>query len=105
MLRCLGENKDALVLTNVHKGACSSHISGKTLTHKLLEMGYYWPTLMKDNFSFAKKSDQFQIHIDLHHDPIEFLQMMTSPWPFYLWGVDILGMFYVAPSQLKFLRV
>lgn len=44
MLRCLGENEIALVLTDVYQGTCGSHIGGKDLPHKLLRAGYYWPT-------------------------------------------------------------
>ena len=41
MLRCLEESNLVLVLTRVHKGACSSHIGGKDLSHKLLRASYY----------------------------------------------------------------
>lgn len=41
MLRCLGENKATLVLEEVHKGACISHIGEKSLAHKLLREEYY----------------------------------------------------------------
>lgn len=83
MLRCLGEHETALVLVEVHMGACSSQIGKKGLTHKLLREGYYWPTLMKDDITFIKRCDQFQKHDDLHHAPAELLQSMTSSWPFY----------------------
>lgn len=68
-----------LVLIDVHKGACNNHIGGKTLTHKLLIMGYCYPTLTKDSISFIKRRGQCQIHGDLHHSPAELLQSMTLP--------------------------
>lgn len=36
MLRCLGDKEVALVLAEVHMGACNSHIGGKAIAHKLL---------------------------------------------------------------------
>lgn len=69
MLRCLGEHETTLVLVEVHKGAYSSHICEKALTHKLLRAGYYWYTLIKDNITFVKRCDQCQRHADLHHAP------------------------------------
>lgn len=103
MLRCLGKDDITLVLVEVHKGVCNSHNDGKAFAHKLLRSGYYWSTLMKDNTAFVKKCDQCHRHADLHHALVKLLQMMTSPWPFYQWGVDILGSFPLAPCQLKFL--
>lgn len=44
-----------MVLAHVHEGACSSHLGGKALVHKLLREWYYWHTLMKDNITFVKK--------------------------------------------------
>lgn len=58
MLRFIREPENALVLTEVHKEVCSSHNGGRALAHKLLRVGYYWPTLMKDNMALVKKYDQ-----------------------------------------------
>ncbi|RDX98563.1 Tf2-9, partial [Mucuna pruriens] len=33
------------------------------------------------------------------------MHTVTSPWPFHKWGIDILGLFPLAPGQLKFLMV
>lgn len=77
MLQCFSEHETLLVLTEVHKGACSSHISGKALAHKLLRAWYYWHTLMKDIIAFVKRYDQCKRHDDLHHTPAELLHLMT----------------------------
>lgn len=58
MLRSLGEHEITLVLAEVHKEACDSHIGRPTLNNKLLRVGYYWHTLMKDNMTFIKKCDK-----------------------------------------------
>ncbi|KAI9084203.1 hypothetical protein K1719_033874 [Acacia pycnantha] len=33
------------------------------------------------------------------------LHSITAPWPFYKWGMDILGPFKTAPGQLRWLIV
>lgn len=66
-----GEHETSLALTEVHKGACGSHIGRKNLGHKFLSVGYYWPTLTRDNIYYIKKCDQYQRHTDLHHAPTE----------------------------------
>lgn len=57
MLRCLGKHEVALVLVEVHKGSYRSHICENSHAQKLLRIGYYWPTLMKDIITFIKKCD------------------------------------------------
>ena len=37
--------------------------------------------------------------------PSEVLTLMTAPWPFAQWGLDIMGPFSMALRQLKFLVV
>ncbi|XP_061360638.1 uncharacterized protein LOC133304610 [Gastrolobium bilobum] len=46
-----------------------------------------------------------QEHADLHHAPPEELSSMLSPWPFYQWGMDILGPFPIAMGGVKWLLV
>lgn len=82
MLQFQGKHETILLLVVVHKRAYNNHIGGKTLAHKLLRAGYYWPTLMKDNITFVKKCDQCQRHADLHHAPTELRQLMTFSRPF-----------------------
>lgn len=83
MLQYLEEPKTTPVLSEVHKGACDSHICGMALSHKFLRVGYYWPTLLKDNIAFINSWDQCSRHTDLPHAPIELLCLMTPFWPFY----------------------
>lgn len=42
---------------------------------------------------------------NIQHAPVEELHSITSPWPFAIWGMDILGPFRVVKGQFKSLRV
>ncbi|RDX63125.1 Pol polyprotein, partial [Mucuna pruriens] len=55
--------------------------------------------------NYVKKCDKCQRFADVRQAPLERLHVMTSLWPFYRWGIDILGPFPIAPGQLKFLIV
>lgn len=105
MLRCIEEQKIALVLAEVHKGECSIHIGGRYMTHKLSKVGYYCPSLMRDITTFFKKCDKCQRHVNLLHVPSKLLYYVTMPWPSYHRGVDIVWPFPMSPGQLKFLIV
>ena len=40
---------------------------------------------------FVKKCHNCQVYGDVSHLPSMELQGMTSPWPFAVWGIDIIG--------------
>ena len=47
-LRCLCQEEADYVMREVHEGICGNHSSARSLVHKLIRVGYYWPTMMKD---------------------------------------------------------
>nr|KYP73371.1 Retrovirus-related Pol polyprotein from transposon 297 family [Cajanus cajan] len=105
LLKCLNSEEANYVLREVHEGICGSHSGGRTLAAKVLRAGYYWPTLKSDCMEFVKKCIQCQKHGNLIHASAEQLHNITSPWPFAMWGMDILGPFPLAKGQCKFLLV
>ncbi|RDX69453.1 Pro-Pol polyprotein, partial [Mucuna pruriens] len=105
LLRCLEEEESAYVIKEVHEGICDTHIGGRALASKIARAGYYWPTLKRDCMEYVKKCDKCQRFAEGHKAPLESLHPVTSPWPFFKWGVDILGPFPPAPGQVKFLIV
>lgn len=55
----------------------------------------------KDFVSFVKKfkkCHQCQQYINLIHTPTHELRPQVTPWPFSLWGLDIIGKIF-PPSQ------
>ena len=47
-LRCLSHNEADYVMREVHEGICGNHSRARSLVHKLIRAGYYWPTMLKD---------------------------------------------------------
>lgn len=101
LLKCLTPRQAEYVMTEVHEGVCGTHIGGRALVEKLIRAGYYWPTLKADCLEFVMKCDKCQKHADLHQAPPEVLYSVFSPWPFNMWGTDILGPFPLAPGQVS----
>lgn len=66
---------------------------------------YYWPTLRKSYSNFVKRCLQCQKHGNLIHWPTEELHPIIFPWPFAIWGMDILGTFSKALGKKQFLLV
>ena len=44
-LRCLIPEEADYVMREVHEGICENHSGSRSLVHKLIWAGYYWPTL------------------------------------------------------------
>ncbi|XP_057444007.1 uncharacterized protein LOC130736179 [Lotus japonicus] len=105
LLRCLPPGKYESVMAEVHGGVCASHIGGRSLASKVLRAEFYWPTIRKDCAEFVKKCEKSQMFADLPKAPPEQLATISSPWPFTMWGVDLVGPFPTARSQMKFILV
>nr|CAN64106.1 hypothetical protein VITISV_030643 [Vitis vinifera] len=70
-----------------------------------LHEGYYWPTMKKDAAAYVKKCDKCQRHAPVPHMPFETLKLISSPWPFAQWRMDIVGPLPIATAQKKSLLV
>ena len=101
-LKCLSPEEATSVLQEVHEGVCGNHSAGRSLMHRILTQGYYWPTIAKDSKEFSKCCDKCQRFATVPRLPPENLTSITSPWPFSQWGVDLIGPLPPARSQLRF---
>ena len=92
-------------MKEVHEGIYGNHLGARSLVHKLIRAGYYWPTMQKDAGAYVKTYDKCQRFNNTIGQPSEELTLMMAPWPFSQWGLDIMGPFPTAIRQLKFLVV
>ena len=92
-------------MRKVHEGIYGNHSGLRSLVHKLVRVGYYWPTMQKDVEAYVKTCDKCQRFSNIIRQPTEKLTSMTALWPFAQWGLDIMGPFLTTMRQLKFLVV
>ena len=60
------------------------------LARKIMRTGYFWLTMETDRCLFVQRCPECQMHGDLIHVPSSELHALTSPWPFSVWGIDII---------------
>ena len=48
------------IILHCHSLECGGHFSGQRTAAKVLQLGFYWPTLFKDAHSFVKTYDRCQ---------------------------------------------
>ena len=92
-------------MREVHEGIYGNHSGARSLVHKLIRAGYYWPTMQKDASAYVKTCNKCHRFSNTIRQPSEELTPMTAPWLFSQWGLDIMGPFPTAVKKLKFLRV
>eukprot|EP00253_Pinus_taeda_P016153 PITA_16153 len=58
--RCIREDEILDILKACHNGPCGGHFADRRTTHKVLQAGYYWPTIFKDVKKFVQACDSCQ---------------------------------------------
>ncbi|XP_072056286.1 uncharacterized protein [Arachis hypogaea] len=76
LLKCLRKNKANEVMTEVQEDVCGNHIGGRVLAAKIIQTGYYWPTMKRDCIVKVKPCDNCQKHVAISMKPTELLRSM-----------------------------
>ena len=92
LLRCVDKKEAEMLMKEVHEGSFGTHANGHSMSRKMLRAGYYWLTMESDCCKFVKKCHKCQIYADKVHVPPTFLNVISAPWPFSMWGIDMIGM-------------
>ena len=56
-LLCIYPEASELLLEELHEGICGSHTGGRSLSHRVLTQGYWWPGMQKEAQEYVKKCD------------------------------------------------
>ena len=78
-LRCLASDEANYVLREVHEGACGNYSGVRSLVHKVVRAGYYWPNMQADTKAYVKVCDQCQRFINFPRQPPEYLTPIMAP--------------------------
>ena len=47
-LLCIHPEASELLLKELHEGICGSHTRGRSLSHRAITQGYWWPGMQKE---------------------------------------------------------
>nr|GEY56047.1 reverse transcriptase domain-containing protein [Tanacetum cinerariifolium] len=97
-IRC----KEYYVLREIHEGSSSMHVGPISVVAKVLRLVYYWPTMHAEARKLKRECKSCQVYRLVPKNPQQNLTPITSPWPFYKWGIDIVGPFLEGPGKVKF---
>ena len=76
-----------------HSLECGGHFNGQRTIAKVLQSGFYWPSLFKDALSFAKSCDRCQRTGNIRRrNEMPFTNVLEVEL-FDVWGIDFMGHF------------
>jgi hypothetical protein len=99
-LKCLENDDVDKVLSELHDGLVGGNFRGDTTTHKILRVGYYWPTLFKYSHAYARKCHECQKSVGKEKKHAFPLQPVIIERPFQQWGLDLIRVINPHSSQL-----
>ncbi|OMO71662.1 hypothetical protein COLO4_28125 [Corchorus olitorius] len=91
LLKCVNLDEADYVLKEIHEGVCGNHMGGRSLAQKALRQGFYWPIMKHDAMELVKRCEKCQKFGKVPRLPTEELNVITAPWPFAMWGLDLIG--------------
>ena len=56
-LLCVHPEISDSVLEELHEGICGSHTGGRSLSHRAITQGYWWPNMQKEAQEYVRKCD------------------------------------------------
>jgi hypothetical protein len=91
LLQCLGQEEAKRMTSEVHDGLCRAHQSAYRMKWVIRKTGYYWPTILEDGFEYYKGCQDCQKFGNIQRVPASTLNPIIKPWPFRVWGIDLIG--------------
>jgi hypothetical protein len=93
------------LLKALHDGSCGSHFADKRTGHKILRMGYFWPTIFQYAKKYVQSCDSCQrMGQPNHRDEIP-LQPQVVLEPFEIWAIDFIGPINPPSNQKVYILV
>ncbi|CAL2255753.1 unnamed protein product [Prunus armeniaca] len=93
ILRCVPEEEMEDILRHCHTFACGGHFGASKTAAKVLQSGFFWPTLFKDAYAFVAACDRCQRTGNISSRNQMPLNNILEVELFDVWGIDFMGPF------------
>ena len=97
--RCVPEDEMKSILNHCHTLPCG----GQRIVAKVLQSGFYWPTLFKDAHQFISTCDKCQRMGNISRKDEPPMHPILEVELFDLWGIDFMGPFPSSYNNLYIL--
>ena len=87
----ISDSQARMILQELHKGNAGGHFSQDITIRKVLDAGYWWPTLYKDTYQYCQTCHEYQKTGGLPKSISTKLMTTLPAKPFMKWGLDFVG--------------
>ncbi|RVW70109.1 Retrovirus-related Pol polyprotein from transposon 17.6 [Vitis vinifera] len=91
--KCVPEQEQSGILSHCHDNACGGHFASQKTAMKVIQSGFWWPSLFKDAHSMCKGCDRCQRLGKLTRQNMMPLNPILIVDVFDVWGIDFMGPF------------
>ncbi|KAG9458936.1 hypothetical protein H6P81_003444 [Aristolochia fimbriata] len=91
--RCVKEEEAPLILSHCHHKEVGGHHCANRTTAKVLQSGFFWPTLSRDAKRYVQSCDRCQRTGDISRRNEMPLNNILECECFDVWGIDFMGPF------------
>jgi hypothetical protein len=105
LMKCILRSEGLQLLAEIHSGECGCHAASMNLVGKAYRSGFYWPTAVTDAKDLVKRCKGCQFFAKQQHVPAQALRTIPPSCPFAMWGLDVVGLFRIAPGGYKHILV
>ncbi|CAM8902659.1 unnamed protein product [Rhodiola kirilowii] len=91
--RCIPDGEIASVLSFCHEHACGGHFGPRRTARKILDSGFFWPSIFRDSYNHCKKCDKCQRvgNVSARNEMPQVPILVNDV--FDIWGIDFMGPF------------
>ena len=101
--RCVPEDEIHSILNHCHTLPCGGHFGGQRTAAKVLQSGFYWPSLFKDAHQFVSTCDKCQRMGNISRKDEPPMHPILEVELFDFWGIDFMGPFPASYNNLYIL--
>ncbi|CAN6713111.1 unnamed protein product [Malus baccata var. baccata] len=91
--RCVLKDEQISILNHCHSLACGGHFGASKTATKVLQSGFFWPSLFKDSHAFVASCDRCQRTGNISRRNQMPLNNILEVELFDVWGIDFMGPF------------
>ena len=103
--KCVLETEQGEIIDKCHTSPYGGHFAEDRIAHKILQSGFYWPTIFKDCFEWVKHYDKCQRMGSISRINEMLLQGILVVQTFYVWRINFMGPFPSSFGNLYILLV
>jgi len=100
--RCIPESDQSSIISFCHDQACGGHFSARKAAAKILQYGFYWPSIFRDSHNYCIACERCQKLGSISRRNMMPLNPILIVEIFDVWGIDFMGSF---PNSFGYLYI